>query len=320
MKRPVLPALTLAAVPALLLAGCAGASSDAATDGTINVVASTDVWGDIAAAVGGDRIVVTSIIDSPDKDPHEYEATGRDQLAVSRADLLVENGGGYDPFLDTLIAAAETEAPVVSAVDLSGLAGEHTEEHAEEHGEESGEDDHGHIEGVNEHVWYDLHAAEAVAESVAEELTRLDPAGEDAYASGLAEFQEGVAALESRVEELHATLEGRRVLVTEPVPVHLLTELGMTDATPAEFSEAVEEDSDVPPKTLQEVLDLVAAGDVALLGYNTQASTTQTETVRSAAEDAGIPVVDFAETLPEGMDYVEWMTANVDAVAAALAE
>ncbi|HEY8590313.1 MAG TPA: zinc ABC transporter substrate-binding protein, partial [Naasia sp.] len=95
--------------------------------------------------------------------------------------------------------------------------------------------------------------------------------------------------------------------------------LGIDDATPPAFSEAVEEDSDVPPATLQEVLDLIATGEPALLGYNTQASTSQTETVRSAAEAEGIPVVDFAETLPEGEDYLSWMSANIDAVEEALA-
>ncbi|HEY8590985.1 MAG TPA: zinc ABC transporter substrate-binding protein, partial [Naasia sp.] len=202
-----LPALSLLLVPALL-AGCAAGGGDVSTDGILNVVASTDVWGDIAEAVGGDRIVVTSIIDSPDKDPHEYEASARDQLAVSRADLLVQNGGGYDPFLGTLIEASGSEAPVVTAVDLSGMVpeedsaeGEHAEE---EHGDEHAADDgHGHVEGVNEHVWYDLHTAGAVAAAVAEQLTAIDAGGADAYAAGLAEFTLGLEALEGRAEELH---------------------------------------------------------------------------------------------------------------------
>ncbi|OYX54790.1 MAG: ABC transporter substrate-binding protein, partial [Micrococcales bacterium 32-70-13] len=106
---------------------------------------------------------------------------------------------------------------------------------------------------------------------------------------------------------------------TEPVPAYLLAELGFDDETPEEFSEAIEEGADVPPLALQEVLDLIASGEVRLLAYNEQTASPETERVRAAAEAAGIPVVSFVETLPDGEDYVSWMRANIEAVAAALA-
>jgi zinc/manganese transport system substrate-binding protein len=102
------------------------------------------------------------------------------------------------------------------------------------------------------------------------------------------------------------------------VPAYLLAELGFDDETPAAFLEAIEEGSDVPPLALQQVLDLVASNEVALLAYNEQTASPETERVREAAEAAGLPVVSFTETLPEGQDYVSWMRANLEAVAAAL--
>ncbi|HYP73588.1 MAG TPA: zinc ABC transporter substrate-binding protein, partial [Microbacterium sp.] len=105
IPRILAPVVVLAA-SALALAGCAASASPAASDGKIAVVASTNVYGDIAAAIGGDLVDVTSIIDSVAQDPHSYEASARDQLTVSRADLIIENGGGYDAFMDTLIEGA----------------------------------------------------------------------------------------------------------------------------------------------------------------------------------------------------------------------
>ena len=62
----------------------------------ITVVASTNVWGDLAAGVGGDKVTVTSISNDPSQDPHEYQASGQNQLALSKAKVVIENGGGYD--------------------------------------------------------------------------------------------------------------------------------------------------------------------------------------------------------------------------------
>src|SRR6478735_3144708 len=107
MKKPVI-VLALASVAALTLAGCstAAAGEGASDDGTITVVASTNVYGDIASTIGGDRIDVESIITSASQDPHSYEATARDRLTVQKADLVIENGGGYDAFIDTLLQDA----------------------------------------------------------------------------------------------------------------------------------------------------------------------------------------------------------------------
>jgi zinc/manganese transport system substrate-binding protein len=87
------------------------------------VVASTNVYGDIAKVVGGDNVSVTAIINKTSQDPHSYEATAQDRLAVSKADLVVENGGGYDDFLHTLVEDSSIDAHnVLNAVELSGLA------------------------------------------------------------------------------------------------------------------------------------------------------------------------------------------------------
>ena len=317
-------AIVIAAATGVALTGCAAPAST--TEG-LSIVASTNVYGDIAATIAGDRATVTSIIDSAAQDPHSYEASAQDQLAVAGADLIIENGGGYDPFIDLLVEGSGTSAVVLSAAAVAGLeedAHSHDEEaHSDEEGhsddEAHSEDDgHGHIEGVNEHVWYDVHIMGDVATAIATELAEIDAANAATYEENLAAWLADLEALEGELETVAASLGGGVVATTEPVPAYLLAELGLDDATPAEFLEAIEEGADVPPLALQETLDLIASGDVRLLAYNEQTASPETERVRAAAEAAGIPVVSFVETLPDGEDYVSWMRANIEAVAQAL--
>ncbi|MFF5113613.1 metal ABC transporter solute-binding protein, Zn/Mn family [Streptosporangium sp. NPDC000509] len=107
--------------------------------------------------------------------------------------------------------------------------------------------------------------------------------------------------------------------ITEPVPLYVLDAAGLKNLTPKEFSEVVEEGDDVSPAVLRETLALLSDKKVEVLIYNEQTSGPQTEQLKKAADDNGIPVVTLTETLPEGKDYIGWMTANLDALQAALA-
>ncbi len=116
-------ALAALAAIMLVLTGCAGAPEGGASgEGSakrVQIVASTNVYGQIAEQIGGDRVDVTSIISSGSQDPHSYEATARDQLAISRAQLVIENGGGFDAFIARLIAAAGTDPVLITAVNFA---------------------------------------------------------------------------------------------------------------------------------------------------------------------------------------------------------
>src|SRR4051812_47373141 len=98
-------AIALVVATAALLAGCSDPSS-AAADDRVAVVASTDVWGSLVEALGAGHVAVAPLIGAPSRDPHEFQASVRDQLAVSRAAVVVENGGGYDDFMRRLVSAA----------------------------------------------------------------------------------------------------------------------------------------------------------------------------------------------------------------------
>ncbi|MFF3601832.1 metal ABC transporter solute-binding protein, Zn/Mn family [Kitasatospora indigofera] len=339
-RRRVPKPLTIAAgvVAATLgLAGCASASGaeQAGAGGELSIVASTSVYGQIAGEIAGDAASVTSIIDSSVNDPHSYEASARDRLAVSRADLVIVNGGGYDAFMEPLLADAESpERTVLDVSELSGLlpADEHEHEHdhadddhadahadehtADEHAEEA--DGHDHIEGFNEHLWYDFDTMRHLAEAIEAELAERSPAHAAEFAANADTFDAELGALEARTSAIADAFAETPVAITEPVPLYLLEAAGLHNETPAAFSEAIEEGDDVAPRALQEMLAIIET-PVALLAYNAQTASPQTELVREAALAASVPVVDFAETLPDGSSYISWMDDNVSALEAALA-
>ena len=309
--------LAVLPVAALALAGCSDTDNDTEIDtathntandtaSAVSIVASTNVYGDIARAIAGDRATVTSFINSASQDPHEYEATTQDRLKLADADIVIENGGGFDHFVDTLLADAKSDVPVLTAVSIAGVV---PADHAR--GDEE-------IEGVNEHVWYQFDAVDKLARELSHRLEQIDRDGTTAYQANYQAFSAKIHGLESAADELKATAQGKGVAITEPVPLYLLEAVGLTNKTSGDFSEAVEEGEDVPPRALQQMLDLFEDKAVAVLAYNDQTSDATTEQVRRAAERAGIPVVDFTETLPEGESYVAWQQANIDHLAAAL--
>lgn len=293
MKRILAPLAVALAVA--MLASCA----EAPTGGGVRIVASTDVYGSIASAIAGSHAVITSFIDSPSQDPHEFEASARAQLELSRADIVVVNGGGYDDFMDILLSGAGNDAAeVLRAVDFS----------AEPEAELS----------ANEHVWYDLDAMRTLADALAETLATADPANAADYRSNFEAFGAELDALSSRVDVLAASHTGEAVLVTEPVPLYLLADAGFTNRTPAQFSTAIENGQGVPPAFMKEVIDLLAGGDIALLAYNEQTQGPETTHILASAREHGVPVIAVTETLPAGLDYVTWMSDTIRAIAEAL--
>lgn len=333
MKKSVV-SLALASAAALALAGCSATPASGEGDGgTVQVVASTNVYGSLAAQVGGDRVDVTSIITSATQDPHSYEASARDRLTVQKADLVIENGGGYDAFIDTLLGDAQ-DPHVVTAVEFShdypGNEGHdaaaadaaeddaHEDEHAHDHAAEEGHEGHDHIEGFNEHVWFDVHTMIHVVEAIAEELTELDPDGEADFTANADEIVADLEGFEAQLETLKTDAAAANVIITEPIPGYLAAAAGLTDVTPEGFAESVEEGADVPPATLLETLRVVEGGDVRAVLTNAQTGGAETQRVEDAAADAGIPVVAFTELLPEGSSYAEWMSDAIQNLADAV--
>lgn len=296
-RRRLWGTLALIAASTLLLSGCAATTGTPTGGGRVAVVASTDVWGSVVTAVGAGHVDVTSIIDDPSRDPHDYEADVRDRLHVLRAAVVVENGGGYDDFMTRLRDGAAGR--VIDAVRLSGFDAA--------------------APGFNEHVWYDLPTVRRVAAAVDAALQQADPRHAASYRAALTRFEAQVDALATTEAAIRRRAAGRGAAITEPVPLHLLTACGLVDRTPAAFSTAVEDGRDVAPGVLQVQLRLLREHRVVLLAVNEQAVEPTTEQVVAAARTAGVPVVGFRETLPSGGTLLGLFHTELAAVARAVA-
>ncbi len=283
-----------------LVTGCNAGASSGGDPSKIDVVASTSAWGSVAMAVGGSHVSVSSIISSPDQDPHSFEASARTLLGIKQADLLIENGGGYDDFMESMISSSGSSAPVLNAVTVSGFTGSSTQP-------------------LNEHVWYDFATVEKMAMRIGDDLSRLAPRHAAEFRANAGRFTRQLEDLATTVRQVRTADAGTGVAITEPVPLYLLQAMGLRNLTPAAFSKGVEEGSDVSARTLAETLALFSGHEVAALVYNEQTTGPITEQVKAAADAAGIPVVAVTETLPLGSTYLQWMTRNVTQVRQAVA-
>ena len=290
-------ALTLFALGACSSTGSSGGSGSGPGSGSgdqIKAVAATDVWGSVVSAVGGDKVQVKSIIHDPSADPHSYESTADDALAAQTAQLTLANGGGYDDFFGKLTAQASGAKKLV-AYDIAATGDE------------------------NEHIWYDLPGVEKVADQVANALGEIQPASKQLFLDNAKAFNGQVEGLLKKAVDVGAAHPGTKVVVTEPVAHYLLESAKITDATPKAFSDAVENDTDVPADAVSQFTQLIKGKQVKALVNNVQTVTPLTQQVVAEAKSSGVAVVDVAETLPANVTgYIDWMTKEVDSLSGAL--
>jgi zinc/manganese transport system substrate-binding protein len=285
--------LTLAVAVTTLAASACGTA--ATPDGSRpTVVATTDVWGSIASAVAGDHSTVHSILTSASADPHSYEASASDAAAITDATLVVYNGGHYDQWADDVLLAH----PDVTTVNAYSLTPKPSDG-----------------QPANEHVFYDLATAKAVATSIADHLATDDPANAAAYRDNAATFGTAADAIAESERAIGHEHPGAAVVATEPVAHYLLQNAGITDRTPESFSSAVEEGDDPAPADVAAMLDLITGHQVSAVVLNQQTETPVTNQIQDTARSAGVPVVTISETLQDGLDYLGWQRKTVQAFA-----
>jgi zinc/manganese transport system substrate-binding protein len=258
----------------------------------VRVVAVERVYGDIARQLGGDAVDVTTILDSPSADPHDYEPTTRDADAISDADVVIENGIGYDAFADKLLAASPSSAR--SVIDVGALGGHHI--------------------GENPHVWYEMHSLGLLVNALASELERRAPAKAGhifAQRAALGAWTRGFSKWLRIVGRANA---GKRVAITEPVFDYILHAARLDIATPEAFSHAIEEGNDPAPQDVAAMRALVGERRVAAFVYNAQTEEPSTTNLLALAASAKVPVVPVTETLPPNETTQAWMTREVSAL------
>ena len=276
--------------------------------GPIQVATSTNVWASVVEILGGDWVEVTAIINDPLQDPHSYEASARDQLTLSEAELVIANGGGYDEFVDQLLSALDGERVFLELVE-----GEHSHTGEDDHADEAEEDHADEHDHGNEHIWYDIHAVEAASEMIVEAITELRPESFDQVNQNFDFFMAELENLEIRLEALREKALGMGFIATEGVGNLLLEEAGFINQTPEALADAIEEEREVPAASMKQAQDLISAKVVSLVVVNEQQMDQVSEVLIQTAEAAGVPVVQLSELISDpSMDYLDWMAAILD--------
>lgn len=318
-RRAALAALSVGALA--FVSACSTATSDEASDygseggndtDTLNIVASTSIWGDVAQSVAdsaeGVDVEVTSIVEGNNMDPHHFEPTAADLARAGEADVIVVGGGGYDAWL---YDAIEDQDKIIHALPLTAHSHDHGDEEGHDHDHDHGEEGHSHdvssIDG-NEHIWYDPTAVMEVAHEIAEQINEVNP---DAQASD----EEVVSLVSDLDSRLHALPEVTYAQ-TEPIADYMLAHSDMTDATPEGYRHATLSHGEPAAADLAAFIDELKAGDVDVLIYTPQTQTDMTSRIRTTAEDEGIQVVEIGETPPDNQNFFEYFEEVVSSLEA----
>lgn len=279
------------------LAACA--AGPAAGTGVVQAVGAESQYADVLAQVGGRYVSVTSVLDNPSTDPHAYEASPRVARAVSQAELVVQNGLGYDGFMGKIESATPSPARrVVVAQRVLGLPDATR----------------------NPHLWYDPATMPRVARAIAGALGALRPAHAAYFRANLVRFDASLRPWADAVAAFRARFGGVPVATTEPVADALLAALGARNLTPFSFQADVMNGTDPPPQDVSEVVGFLTGHRAKALCYNPQVTSSLTAMIRRRALSAGVPVVGVYETMPAGYHYQQWMVAEVAAITRAVAE
>jgi zinc/manganese transport system substrate-binding protein len=289
-----LVALTLLAT----CAGCATTPARAAAGGKLRVVAAENSWGSIAQALGGDRVVVDELVNSPAIDPHAYEPTAADARAVATARVVVVNGLGYDGWASKLLAANPSSKRAV--IDVGKLVGA--------------------APGDNPHRWYNPDDVRAVVAALTEMYSSADPADADYFAAQRARYDTGdLADYERWITTIKAGYAGTPVGASESIFAMLAPALGLDLVTPRSFLRAISEGADPTASDKRTIDEQIRGHHIKVYVYNAQNTTPDVSAQVDAAKAAGIPVVAITETpTPADASFTAWQIRQLIALQRAL--
>jgi zinc/manganese transport system substrate-binding protein len=305
-RRIAAAALAAVAVVAvgLLAAACsAGPAGSAAADpaaGQIVAVGAENQYANVIGQIGGRYVSVTAIESNPNTDPHTFEASPSVAQVVSAAQLVVQNGIGYDTFMNKIEDAAPSSTrKVIVAQQLLGLPDS----------------------TPNPHLWYSPATMPAVAKAVAKDLSGLQPAHAAYFAANLSRFSSSLQPWYQALAQFKADYPGTPVAVTEPVGDYMLQAAGTRILTPFTLQAQIMNGVDLSPQYVSLEDSLFTGHRVKVLVYNQQVTDSLTQSFLSQAHKDGIPVVGVYETMPTpGYDYQSWMLAEVQALRKAVAD
>ena len=266
---------------------------------TVAAVGAENQYANVISQVGGRYVNVEAIINNPNTDPHEFEANASVVALVSRAQLVVQNGMGYDTFMNKIEGANRRPGRlVVVAQDLLGMK----------------------ATAFNPHLWYDPKTMPLVAQAIAADLSKLQPAHASYFRANEKHFVASLRPWLAELAHFKSKYKGTPVAVTEPVADYMLQAAGADIKTPKSLQSAVMNGTDPSPQDVSTEDTLIRRHQVKAFLYNRQVTDTLTASFLAAAKRVHVPVVALYETMPvPGYNYQSWMQAETEALQRAVA-
>lgn len=289
MMKRLLAGISVALLAIFAVAcGSNGAAKQSSSNGSkIQVVASLDFYGEVAKAVGGNKVSVQSIINNPAVDPHDYEPTTKVGKSVASADLVVASGIGYDGWMDKVVKSADKSKNYLRVAD----------------------DLMNKKEGDNEHIWYDLRTMPKLANTLADKFAKKDPADKATFKANAKKYIASLDDLNTLINKLKSKVNGQLVDVSEPVFGYALDYLGYK-VNDDHFSKSTEDGTDYSAKDIHGIETDIKEKKIAFFVNNIQASSKTVNQLVKLAEQNNVPVLKVTETLPKGKNYRTWMTSQ----------
>jgi zinc/manganese transport system substrate-binding protein len=303
-RRPRAALAAILVLVAACAAGCGGGGQSATAGGvagaTISAVGAENEYANVIEQVGGSYVKVTAIESNPNTDPHNFEASPSVAQAVSVASLLIENGVGYDTYMEKIESASPSSSrKVINVQKLLGLPESTT----------------------NPHLWYKPETMPAVAKALVSDLSALQPAHAAYFRENARRFEESLKPWYAAIAKFKAAYPSTPVATTEPVGDYMLEAAGTKNMTPFSLQADIMNGTDPAPQNVTLQNGLFSGHKVKVFVHNQQVTDSLTESFVQAAKRAGIPVVGVYETMPTpGYDYQSWMLAEVKALEKAVAQ
>jgi zinc/manganese transport system substrate-binding protein len=264
------------------------ASAARAADSKITVVAAENFYGDIARQIGGDRVSVVSIMNSPDQDPHLFETTPGIVRQIAAAQVVVFNGANYDPWMEKLLAAAPRAGRL--NVHVAAITNRKP--------------------GDNPHLWYDLTIIRSVAGALDADFAKIDRAHGKDYTARLVAFEASLKPINDKIAAIRGKYAGAAVTASEPVFGYMAQSLGLTMRN-ERFQLSIMNDTEPSARDVAAFEQDLKDHKVRVMFYNKQASNKVVQHLVELARAANIAVVGVTETAPPDRNYQDWMLGEL---------
>lgn len=299
----ILAVIAIAAVAYIALSHPAGsASSSGNNDGRLQVVTSFRPITLLVEPVAGDHAVVTQILPAG-AEPHEYEPTPNDAIAIQNAKILFYDGPFMEPWADRLATAANpgiVRASFFDAVPSSAFAQMKANDPSFPDPEQ------------DPHIWLSPQLAEYYVEDIAEKLSAADPANASAYRANAAAYEVRLKKLDADYKTGLSNCSTRTFLTSHAflnyqAAAYNLTSLSITGLSP---------DAEPSVQQMAAILGTAKADNVK----GVIAETNEVEALsQSVATELNLPLYPYTtmEVLPQGPlsdkdnDYVAIMENNL---------